>query len=185
MKTRLALATPSTRTRIAQLVMVVLGSLLMAIGAHVAVPLPFSPVPVTGQTFTLALVVAMLGTRGATLSLAIYVAEGFTGWRVFSPVGLLGPSLGYIVAFPAAGFVTGWLFDRGFFASYAGRAAAILIGTAVVFAGGASYLATLVGWHAALTVGVVPFLIGDAVKTLAAAAVAPFVRDAGKIAPRS
>ena len=183
MKTRLAFAAPSVRTRIAQLAMVALGSLLMALSAHVAIPVPFSPVPVTGQTFALALVVAMLGTRGGTLSLALYVAEGFTGWSVFSPVGLLGPTLGYIVAFPVAGFVTGWLFDRGLFANYGGRAAAILAGTVVVFAGGASVLSAYVGWHAAFAAGVAPFVAGDVLKTLVAAGAAPYVRSIGRITP--
>ena len=186
MKTRLIADTKFTtsRTRVNQAAMVVLGSLLMALGAHVAIPVPFSPVPITGQTFALALVVALLGTRGATLSMILYVAEGFTGLRVFAPVGILGPTLGYIVAFPAAAFVTGWLFDRGMFANYALRAIAILAGTAVVFAGGASYLAALFGWPVAIATGVVPFLIGDALKTLLAAGAMRFVRDAGKIVPR-
>jgi biotin transporter BioY len=156
----------------------------MALGAHVAIPVPFSPVPITGQTFALALIVALLGTRGATLAMLLYIAEGFTGLPVFAPLGKLGPTAGYIFAFPLAAFMTGWLFDRGLYGHYVTRALAILAGTVVVFVGGSSWLAAIVGWPAALATGVVPFLAGDAIKTLAAAAAAPYVRGAGKSVPQ-
>jgi biotin transporter BioY len=164
--------------------LIALGSLLMALGAHVSIPVPFSPVPITGQTFALAMVVALLGTRGATASMLLYVAEGFTGLPVFSPLGKLGPTAGYIFSFPFAAFVTGWLFDRGLYGHYLTRALAILAGTIVVFVGGSSWLAAIVGWPVALTTGVLPFLAGDAIKTLAAAAAAPWVRGAGKNVPQ-
>jgi biotin transporter BioY len=141
-------------------------------------------VPITGQTFALALIVALLGTRGATLAMLLYIAEGFTGLPVFAPLGKLGPSAGYIFAFPLAAFVTGWLFDRGLYGHYVTRVLAILAGTVVVFIGGSSWLAAIVGWPAALATGVVPFLAGDAIKTLAAAAAAPYVRGAGKSVPQ-
>ncbi len=170
--------------RAAQVTLIALGSLLMALGAHVAIPVPFSPVPITGQTFALALIVALLGTRGATVAMLLYIAEGFTGLPVFAPLGKLGPSAGYIFAFPLAAFVTGWLFDRGLYGHYVTRVLAILAGTVVVFIGGSSWLAAIVGWPAALATGVVPFLAGDAIKTLAAAAAAPYVRGAGKSVPQ-
>jgi biotin transport system substrate-specific component len=173
----------TNRTRAAQIAMVGLGSLLMALSAHVAVPLPFTTVPITGQTLALPLVVALLGTRGATLALVLYLAEGIAGLPVFSQYGLRGTSMGYLLAYPAAAFVTGWLFDRGAFATFGGRFAAVLAGTVVVFAGGASWLAVLFGWPVAIATGVVPFLIGDAIKTFLAAAAAPFVRDSGKVVP--
>ncbi len=180
---RIAVASPA-RMRAAQVALVVLGSLLMALGAHVAIPVPFSPVPITGQTFALAMVVALLGTRGATVAMLLYIAEGFTGLPVFAPLGKLGPTAGYIFAFPLAAFVTGWLFDRGWYGRYLTRTLAILVGTIVVFVGGSSWLAALVGWPVALATGVVPFLLGDAIKTLVAAATAPYVRDAGKNVPQ-
>ncbi len=180
---RTAVASPA-RLRAAQVALIAIGSLLMALGAHVAIPVPFSPVPITGQTFALAIVVALLGTRGATAAMLLYIAEGFTGLPVFAPLGKLGPSAGYIFAFPFAAFVTGWLFDRGLSTHYVTRAVAILAGTIVVFVGGSSWLAAIVGWPVALTTGVLPFLAGDAIKTLAAAAAAPYVRDAGKNVPQ-
>jgi len=173
-------AASSTRLRAIQAALVIAGSLLMALGAHVAIPVPWSPVPVTGQTFALALVVALLGTRGAVAALIVYLGEGALGLPVFSTGGsalsFVGPTGGYLIAFPIAAFVTGWLFDRGLWNSYFGRVIAIAAGTAVVFAGGASWLAHFVGIGPAFALGVAPFLIGDVLKTLAAAAAAPWVR---------
>jgi biotin transport system substrate-specific component len=174
-------ATP-VRLRAIQIALVIAGSGLMALGAHVSIPVPWSPVPITGQTFALALVVALLGTRGAVAALIVYLAEGALGLPVLSPHGepaalrFIGPTGGYLIAFPLAAFVTGWLFDRGLWKSYLGRVVAIAAGTAVVFAGGASWLAHFVGVGPAFALGVAPFLIGDVLKTLAAAAAAPWVR---------
>lgn len=169
---------------------IVAGSLLMALGAHVALPVPWSPVPLTGQTFALPLVVALLGARGATISLVLYLAEGVAGLPVFAPVAggmagiarLFAPSAGYLIAFPIAAYVTGWLFDRGLWRTFLGRAAAIAAGSAIVLAGGASWLAHFVGIELAFALGVAPFLIGDAVKTLLAAGAAPWVRAGGLFA---
>ncbi len=153
-----------------------------------SIPVPFSPVPITGQTLGLALVVALLGTRGGTLAAIAYLAEGAAGLPVFAPTGhflypglavFISPSGGYLLAFPLAAFVTGWLFDRGLWNSYAGRALAVLLGSLVVFAGGAAWLSHLVGPGAAFTLGVAPFIIGDVLKTLVAAAAAPWVRKSG------
>ena len=109
-------AASSTRLRAIQAALVIAGSLLMALSAHVSIPVPWSPVPVTGQTFALALVVALLGTRGAVAALIVYLGEGALGLPVFSTGGsalsFVGPTGGYLIAFPIAAFVTGWLFDR-------------------------------------------------------------------------
>jgi biotin transport system substrate-specific component len=158
------------------LALVVAGTVLMALGAHVAIPVPWSPVPVTGQTFALALVVGLLGTRAAVASLLLYLAEGAMGLPVFSPVaagGMLGPSGGYLLSFPVAAFATGWLFDRGLRRTYLGRVTAVGAGTLVVFAAGAAWLTHFVGMAQAIALGVVPFIVGDVLKTLLAAAAIP------------
>ena len=88
-------------------------SLLIALAAQVAIPLPFSPVPVTGQTYAVLVVGAALGSRLGALSVALYVAEGVLGLPVFAPGGapgiarLLGPTGGYLVGFVGAAFVVG------------------------------------------------------------------------------
>ena len=172
----------STRSRsLYGLAGIALGTLLMAAGARVSIHVPFSPVPVTGQTLALPLVVALLGTRYATLSLVAYLAEGGIGLPVFAGgasgvPALLGPTGGFLIAFPAAAFVTGLFFDRGLWTTFVGRVLAIFLGSCVVFAGGWAWLAVLVGPGAAYIAGVAPFLVGDVVKTLIAAAIAPAFR---------
>jgi biotin transport system substrate-specific component len=170
--------------RALQVASVIAGSALMALCAQISIHVPFSPVPITGQTFAVPLIVALLGTRGATLSLVLYLAEGVAGLPVFAPtlpilpgfLKLFGPTGGYLVAFPLAAYVTGRLLERGLWPSYAGRVAAIFLGSLVVFAGGAAWLAHYVGWPLAIATGVVPFILGDVLKTLLAAAVLPWVR---------
>jgi biotin transport system substrate-specific component len=177
------LAPSNRRTLARRIAAVVGGSVLMALAAHVAIPLPWSPVPLTGQTFALALLVGLLGTRGAVAALVLYLAEGAAGLPVLSPAAagsMFGPTGGYLVAFPFAAFVTGWLFDRGLIRTYGGRVLAIAAGTGVVFAGGAAWLSAFTGPGAALVLGVVPFLAGDALKTLLAAAVVPRLRSPGR-----
>ncbi|MEO6989993.1 MAG: biotin transporter BioY [Candidatus Baltobacteraceae bacterium] len=159
--------------------LVLAGSALMALSAQVSIPLPFSPVPISGQTFGVVLVVALLGTRQATLAMIAYLIEGASGLPVFAEhaggaLWLLGPSAGYLWSFPLAAYVTGWLLDRGLSRTFAGRLAAVATGTAAVFAFGWAWLAHVLANPAtALALGVVPFVVGDVVKTLLAAAIMP------------
>ncbi len=93
-------------------------SLLIALSARIAVPVPFSPAPITGQTLAVLLVGALLGSRRGALSVLAYLAEGAMGLPVFAGGGagilwLLGPTGGYLFGFIAAAFVTGWLAERG------------------------------------------------------------------------
>src|SRR3989344_4977730 len=89
------------------------GSLLVALCAQVALPLPFSPVPVTGQTFAVLLLGATLGARRSAAALLLYLVEGAAGLPVFAPGGLpgvarlAGPTGGYLLAIPAAAFLVG------------------------------------------------------------------------------
>src|SRR3989338_6477176 len=94
------------------------GSLLVTLGAQVSLPLPFSPVPVTGQTFAVLLLGATLGARRGAAALLLYLAEGAAGLPVFAPGGLpgvarlAGPTGGYLLAFPAAAFLVGRLAEK-------------------------------------------------------------------------
>jgi biotin transport system substrate-specific component len=94
------------------------GSLLVALCAQVSLPLPFSPVPVTGQTFAVLLLGAALGPSRAAAALVLYLMEGAAGLPVFAPGGLpgaarfAGPTGGYLLAFPLAAFLLGWLVLR-------------------------------------------------------------------------
>ncbi len=156
-----------------RLALAVAGSALLALSAHVAVPMV--PVPITLQTLAIPLIVLAIGRDLAVLATVFYLIEGAVGMPVFAPVntgpGLIGPSAGYLWMYPVSAYVMGTLFDRGFGATYVGRWLAIFSGTAVVFVGGVWWLA--VGYHLtiaqAFAAGVTPFVIGDLLKCTIAA----------------
>jgi len=162
---------------------VLAGSALVAVCSHVALPLPFTPVPLTLQPFAVLLLGLLLAPRLAAAALAAFLAEGALGLPVFAPgpVGiahLLGPTGGYLLAYPLAALLISLLWrrtGRGFSAALASAAA----GNLLILACGALWLAALT--HAplqlALTQTVLPFLPGDALKVAAAAGLAAgFVR---------
>ena len=148
------------------------GNLLMVLCAWLAVPLPWTPVPVTGQTFGVMLVAVLLGSRRGAFVLGLYLLEGLAGLPVFQPFGLpgaarlAGPTAGYLLAYPAAAFVTGWLVERGAVNSVVRLAGALLAGEIVIFAGGCAWLATGLrfGWSRAIAAGATPFLAGELIK---------------------
>ncbi|MFN3337582.1 MAG: biotin transporter BioY, partial [Thermomicrobium sp.] len=101
----------ATLRLLANVTLVVAGSLATALAARVSIPLPFTPVPITGQTFAVLLVGAVLGSRRGAASMALYVVQGLAGLPVFAGgkaglAVLLGPTGGYLVGFIAAAFVT-------------------------------------------------------------------------------
>ena len=153
-------------------------SLVTALSAQIAVPLPFSPVPLTGQTFGVLLTGALLGPRLGALAMLLYLIEGACGLPFFAggAFGLArfaGPTGGYLVAYPLAAALVGWLATRGWDRRPLTMLAAMLLGSLVIFALGAAWLAHFVGASHALTLGVLPFLPGDAVKALLAARLLP------------
>lgn len=154
-------------------------SLLTALAAQVAIPLPFTPVPVTGQVFAVLLTGALLGPRLGALAMFTYLLEGAAGLPFFAggrggPAHLLlSPTAGYLWAFPAAAFVTGSLAARGWDRRYLTSVAAMALGSAVVLAGGFLGLLRFLPPAQALAQGVVLFLPGDVVKVALAAAVLP------------
>ncbi|BAS28854.1 biotin synthase [Limnochorda pilosa] len=150
---------------------------LTAALAHVSLPLPFSPVPLTGQTFGLMLSGLLLGARWGALAQGAYLLMGASGLPVFAGgaagLGVLaGPTGGYLLGHVVGAFVVGWVAQR---LPGAGRiravAAALAGGVGVVYALGVLQLAlvTGMGWKAALLAGALPFLPGDVLKALVAA----------------
>src|SRR5277367_6796205 len=103
----------------ADVVRIAAANVLLALCAHIAIPLPFTPVPITGQTFGVLLVAVLLGARRGAITLVLYLLEGVAGLPVFQPLGLpglarfAGPTGGYLFSYPVAAFVTGWLVERG------------------------------------------------------------------------
>jgi biotin transporter BioY len=165
------------RTLLLQTALVLAGSLLMALGAHVSIDI--GTVPITGQTLALPLVVALLGTRQSVLAMLAYLGEGALGLPVFAAghagvAVLAGPTAttaGYLWSYPIAAWAIGSLYDIGFGGTYFGRWVAIFLGIAIVFAAGAGVLAIYLGPSGAWAFGVAPFVLGDLAKvTIAAAA---------------
>jgi biotin transport system substrate-specific component len=149
---------------------VVLGAAVVALAAQVAVPLPGTPVPMTLQPLAVVLVGGLLGSRLGAASLVLYLAAGVAGLPVFTPtvplVGiarLLGPTGGYLLAYPVAAFAVGALAGDG---RRAGRIAlAVLAGLALIHLGGLAQLLILTGdVSVAARFGTVPFLLGDLLK---------------------
>jgi biotin transport system substrate-specific component len=147
-------------------------NILLALCAHIAIPLPWTPVPITGQTFGVLLIAVLLGSRRGSLALVLYLLEGFAGLPVFQPYGIpgpariLGPTAGYLLAYPPAAFLTGWLVERGAANSIVRFVGALLSGEFMIFLGGCAWLAAGIGlgWHAALVQGALPFLPGEMIK---------------------
>jgi biotin transport system substrate-specific component len=158
------------------LLLVIGASALIAIAAQIAIPVPFSPVPLTLQPLAVLLVGATLGsTRGAAAA-ALYLFEGFSGLPVFAqghggPMWMVAATAGYLWSYPAAAWLAGFFSERNF-PSLAG----MLTGMTVIYLGGWSWLATLSSPAAAWTMGVAPFLLGDAIKVAIGAAVLPGAR---------
>jgi len=159
---------------------VVVGSLLVALCAHVSVPLLFTPVPLTLQTFAVLLLGLTLEPVAAFAALGLYLVEGAAGLRVFSPHGpggvlqLMGPTGGYLLSYPFAAALTSLLARRIRPASFASCSLSATIGSLLILAVGASWFALIAhqAFGIALKMTVWPFLPGDALKICASAAVA-------------
>jgi biotin transport system substrate-specific component len=179
-------ARAAARFRVAeQLGAVLFVTVLTAVAAQISVPLPFTPVPLTFQPMVVLVGAAALGSRLGMASQVLYLALGLAGLPLFAaspalPQGaarLLGPTGGYLMSFPLAAFVAGFLAERGFDRRYPTALLAMLCGLAVVFAGGLLWLMIAsrppVGVSAALAAGFLPFIVPDLLKLLVAAAVMP------------
>ena len=150
---------------------VVLATSLTAAAAQFTMPLPFTAVPFVLTPMVVLLTGAALGSRLGALSQVLYLVAGAAGLPVFAPsvtlppgaLRLIGPTGGYLLAYPVAAFVTGWLAERGWDRRYLTSRAAMLLGLAIIFAGGVSWLA--VGFSQTLTAafasGLLPFIALD------------------------
>lgn len=170
-------------TRAIRVASVLFIAALTAAAAQISIPLPFTDVPFTFQPMVVLVGGLALGPRLAAASQALYLAAGIAGLPVFAasavlPQGtarLFGPTGGYLMAYPLAAFVTGYLGSRGFDRRYITSLVAMLAGLAIVFTSGVLWLSLLVGVQPALVAGFYPFVIKDTIKVALAAGVMPAV----------
>jgi biotin transport system substrate-specific component len=157
---------------------VICASAVIAVCARLVLPLPFTPVPLTLGNLGVLLVGLALGSKRGFAAASLYLAWGALGLPVFSPVGaggiaqLLGPTGGYLMAYPVVAFVAGWLSEQGR-ASFARNLVAGIVAEIVLFGAGVVWLAVVTqSWQRAMAFGLLPFLFAEIMKVMVAAALA-------------
>ena len=158
-------------------------AVLTAAAAQLSFPLPFTPVPFTIQPMIVLIGAAALGAPLGALSQLLYLMLGVAGLPVYAfapelPQGfarLIGPTGGYLMAYPLAAFATGLLAERGFDRHYLTSIVAMAVGLSIIFAGGVAWLAVGLGWQSALATGLYPFIVVDVLKIVAAGLILPTV----------
>ncbi|MFH1361283.1 MAG: biotin transporter BioY [bacterium] len=163
---------------IAQVLGVISFVALTIAGAYIRIPLPFTPVPITLQTFFVLLAGAMLGKKLGAISQFSYLLVGIFGLPVFTGglygfARLFGPTGGYLVGFVLAAFVIGFILGRDQEASFVKIVGAMLAGLAILFITGTMWLSVIlhISIQKAAILGMLPFIVGDAIKLLAAATI--------------
>ena len=161
-----------------QLILMLTCSAAIALLAQLSIDLPFTPVPITGQTLGVLLTGALLGSKRGALTLFLYLLEGLGGLPVFAGgksgfMVVLGPTGGYLIGFIVAAFMIGYLCERGLDRTWKTALIPFLIGYFFIFLFGVSWLSFFVGKDLALTSCLLPFLPGAALKISLAAALFP------------
>ena len=160
------------------IIAVLAGSLLIALSAQVCIYLPFSPVPVTGQTLAVLVVGALLGSRLGTFCILTYIMEGLCGLPVFSAgraglIHMLGPTGGYMIGFVFAGWITGFFSEMGWDRSFIKTVFSMILGLSALYVVGVGWLSVFIGTKQAVLSGLLPFLPGAAAKVILASALLP------------
>ncbi|MDP9194620.1 MAG: biotin transporter BioY [Acidobacteriota bacterium] len=166
----------------ANMLLVIGASALIAIAAQVAIPLPFTPVPMTLQPLAVILIGVVLGSIRGAAAAALYLLEGLSGLPVFSQghggaIWLLGPTAGFLYSYPFAAWLAGFVSERGWGSSIVRAVTGMLLALAVIYLGGWSWLAIQIGPSAAFAAGVAPFVIADIVKVALGAALLPKAQE--------
>ena len=161
-----------------EIVLVIAGSILIALAAQFYFPLPFSPVPITGQTFAVLLLAALYGHNRGGLTVLTYLILGIAGRPVFASgtfgVGtIIGPTGGYLIGFLPAAYIVGFLSKKGWDRKAWSTATSMVIGNVIIYLAGMTWLSRFVGWENVLQTGFLPFLIGDAAKIALATILLP------------
>ena len=149
--------------------LIIFGSLFVAVSSQIAFYLPFTPIPITGQTFAVLFLGAVLGSKKGGLSLALYILEGMIGLPVFAGgtggmAVLFGPTAGYLIGFIPASILVGYLSEKGFDRNWIPMFFALFLGLAVTYLFGVIRLLSFVDIERVFLVGIAPFLVGDVLK---------------------
>ena len=167
-------------SRVRDVVLVVAGALFIFLTSRISIPIPGSPVPMTGQTFGVLLVGGALGLRRGFAAVGLYVLLGLVGLPFFADgkggISIIqGATGGYLIGFIVAGAVVGRLAELGWDRKFVGALGAMLVGEVVIYAIGLPWLKAVGGlsWQQTIDLGLTPFLIGDAIKAILAAALFP------------
>lgn len=165
------LISKSKNQTLANILSVMMGVALISLLAQVSIPLPFSPVPITGQTFGVALTALLWGRKRGFATLFCYLTIGALGFPVFAfgkSGFIIGPTLGYLVGMFLASYLMGTLADYGWTRTYAKTWFAAFLGSAVTFSFGLFVLSYFVPREQLFVAGLLPFIPGDLIKTAAA-----------------
>jgi biotin transport system substrate-specific component len=151
--------------------LVISGSILIALLSQLSVILPFSPVPLTGQTFGVFLIAVLFGAKRSAATMMTYLTEGLCGLPVFSKAGfgvahLIGPSGGYLIGFLLAVYFIGYLSDRGYSKNFYKMSLMLIAGNLLIYICGCAWLSVFLGIKKAIICGAVPFIAGDLIKIM-------------------
>lgn len=166
------LISKTERQTLANFISIVAGIALISLLAQVIIPLPWTPVPITGQTFGVTLVALSWGRKRALAVILSYLALGGLGLPIFAAAKsglLMGPTLGYLVGMIFSSMVVGYLADKGFTRSFGRSLVAAFSGSLLVFTFGVIGLSFFLPAEMLLTAGVLPFIPGDIIKNTLAA----------------
>ena len=171
----LADAVPAAWVR--NIVLVVGAAAFVAVCAQVAIPLPFTPVPLTLQTFAVVLSAGVLGSWRGAAAMLLYAVVGSLGAPIFflGSSGLGGVTFGYVIGFIIGAFIVGKIAEHGATRTFWRAVGLMVVGNAIIYVFGTTWLAVSLQWDPATAIvkGVLPFLVGDAIKILVAAGALP------------
>ena len=161
-----------------QAAIVISATVFVALCAHISIPLPFTPIPLTMQNFAVLLVGVTLGSRRGFAALALYLMEGLTGLPVFNPTGpgglaqILGPTGGFLMVYPLVAALAGWIAERGI-RGFARTAIGCVLAELVLFSGGIGWLVVLThSASLAMRYGFYWFVFAEIIKVMMAAGLA-------------
>lgn len=167
---------PKKHTLFKEFLLIAGAALLLAIVAQISVP--FQPVPLTFESSTVILIGMAYGARRGSYAILLYLCAGFCGLPVFANfsagvAALHGPTIGYLLGFLPAAFLSGLLAEKGWGKHFLSSLLAALLGVSVIFLFGLTMLSLLMGWQQAILVGLMPFIVSETVKTIAVAGMIP------------